>query len=569
MLRSQPILSHTEIQASGGMVIAQNPLAAEAGLNALQEGGNAVDAAVTTAFAMSVLEPFQNGLGGGGLLALRTADGFEGAVDYPFRAPLAATPDMYELEPDLEARGAATMRLSSLYPWPKVKGNANLEGHRSIATPGVVAGLCAALREWGTFDLADAVQPAIGLAETGFTVRPHLSATIVANLRLLARFPATARLLIPNGHPLAPGDRIAFPDVARVLRAVAAGGPDAFYKGEAAQRIAADVTTNGGLLSERDFASYEPAVSRQLMKTRFRGFHVLGCPTQGATVTLLEMLNILENFNLPLLGHGTPDCLHTLIETVKLAAADRFTYLGDAAPHGGPIQGLTSAAYAANRALEVGRVAQTPEPGNPWSHNDRERPATYPAASGAAPDTGTTTLTTADRFGNMVVLTQTNHGFSGVVNPGVGVMMNNGMGWFYPGPGTVNSVVPGGRGLHNMCPLILVDRESTIATLGASGGRRIWTALLQSIVNFVDFGMPLQRAIEAPRIHVETDAVVLDTRFGEEVKIALEARGHRVLQATPGAHAAPFSEPNGIAMDRGTLRSAVYPGVKPTTAIGY
>ncbi len=572
-ISSRPVLAHEPVSASNGMVVAQHPLAAEAGIEVLEKGGNAVDAAVTTAFAVGVTQPLMNGIGGGGVMIVHMADGSGGAVDYGMRAPGAATADMYELD-GREDHGASSRRFSLGFSWPRVRDNANLDGHASIAVPGTLAGLATALAEWGTIDLADALAPAIELAEKGFPVGHHFTLALVAGRKLFARFPGTAPIYLPGGQPMSVGERFVQADHARTLKQIAAGGVDAFYRGEPAQRIADDVSANGGRLSTDDFARYRPDVHRadvhtRMVETVYRGVTVACVPGLNASPTLIEILNILQQFDLARYEYGSADVLHLVIEAVKLAAADRFTYLGDCAPRGGPIDALIDPDYAAGRYASVDLTrAGDVRAGDPWTATGMTLPDGFPAPAGIAPDRGTTTLTTADASGSVVALTQTNHGFSGVVTSGVGVMMNNGMGWFYPAPGTVNSITSYGRGLHNMTPVLLLEDGRLRAAMGSSGGRRIWTAILQSIVNHVDFGMALQDAVEAPRGHVETDDVLIDGRFSQEVRDELARRGHSLVTATPGYDSAPYSEPNGIEMRDGRYWSAVYPVCKPTVALG-
>lgn len=568
MRASRPVLANEPITSSRGMVVAQHPLGARAGLDVLAKGGNAVDAAITTAFAMGVVQPLMNGIGGGGQMIVRLADGVEGTVDYGMRAPLTASEDMYELLDEPEALRTGSLRFSTRYNWPKVRGAANLDGHTSIATPGTVAGLSAALARWGTIELKDAIAPAIKLAEDGFPIGHHMSLALVTGRDKFLGFPGTAPIYYPNGQPLAVGERLVQQDYARTLRLIADGGPDAFYRGEPAQRIADDAQANDAGLSVEDFSAYEAVVRDHVVRTNYRDVEILTTPPPGTGPTLIQILNILSNFDLRLLGYGTHDSLHVIVEAIKLAAVDRFSFLGDCAPDGGPVDVLMDPEYAAKRAAEIGRLAANVEPGDPWAHTGNSRPSNFPKPAGLGPDNGTTHLTVADQWGGAVSLTQTLHGYSGVVTPGVGAMMNNGMGWFYPGAGTVNSVSPGGRGVHNMNPVLMLRDGGLHAALGSSGGRRIWTAVIQTIVHYVDFDMSLQNAVQAPRIHVETDRVLMDGRFGDEVRDGLIRLGHDVKTATPSYDSSPFSEPNGISVDDNTYESAVYPVAKPTVALG-
>ncbi|NQW17307.1 MAG: gamma-glutamyltransferase [Chloroflexi bacterium] len=568
MRASRTVLAAEPAVASGGMVVAQHPLGARAGLEVLARGGNAVDAAVTTAFAMGVVQPLMNGIGGGGQMIIRDPGGNFSSVDYGMVCPQGASEDMYQLSGEREPMGPATMRLSSRYTWPKVKDNANLTGHSSIAVPGTVAGLSGALDRWGTMDLRDALAPAIKLAREGFPIGHHFALSLLAGRKNFLRFEGATPIFYPNGQPLATGERLIQPDYARTLELIATGGPQAFYNGEPAQRIAEDAAAHGAVISLQDFADYEAVIGREIVSTSYRDHDIYGCAGPGAAPTLIEILNILSNFDIRLLGYGSVDSLHIIAEATKLAAVDRFTWLGDAAPEGGPVDALIDPEYAAKRAAEIGRSASSAEPGDPWGHLGKSVDDNHPAPSGLGPDNGTTHLTVVDANRGAVSLTQTLHGYSGVVTPGVGAMMNNGMGWFYPGSGTVNSVTPGGRGVHNMVPVIVEQDGQLKSALGGSGGRRIWTAVLQSIIHMIDYGMTLQEAIQTPRIHVESDAVLVDGRFDTGVIEGLKRNGHEVITATPRYDIAPFSEPNGISVTDVGFESGLSPVAKPTIALG-
>jgi gamma-glutamyltranspeptidase/glutathione hydrolase len=568
MRASRTVLAAEPAVASGGMVVAQHQLGALAGLEVLARGGNAVDAAVTTAFVMGVVQPLMNGIGGGGQMIIRDPGGHFSCVDYGMVAPQGATDDMYKLSGEMEPMGAATMRLSSRYTWPVVEGSANLTGHSSVAVPGTVSGLSGALEKWGTMDLKDALGPAIKLARDGFPIGHHFALSLVAGRRNFLQYEGATPIYYPNGQPLATGERLIQSDYAHTLELIANGGPDAFYKGEPAQRIAEDAAAHGAVLSAQDFADYRAVIDNPVISTSYRDHDISGAAGPGATTTLIEILNILSNFDIRLLGYGTTDTLHIIAEATKLAAVDRFTWLGDTVPDGGPSEALIDPEYASKRAAEIGRSASDVEPGDPWDHLGKSVDPNHPAPAGLGPDDGTTHLTTVDANGGAVSLTQTLHGYSGIVTPGVGAMLNNGMGWFYPGPGTVNSVHPGGRCVHNMVPVIIEQEGKLKAALGASGGRRIWTAVLQSIIHMVDFDMSLQEAIQTPRIHVESDAILADGRFDTSIIEGLRRNGHEVITTTPRYDSAPFSEPNGIAATEDGFESGLSPVAKPTVALG-
>ena len=294
------------------MVVAQHPLGTEIGLGVLQRGGNAVDAAVTTGFAMGVLQPFMNGIGGGGLMTVHMAAGGGGAIDYGMQAPGRATTDEFPLEGGMEGMDTGSSRYSRNFAWPKVKDDMLSSGYKSIAIPGTVAGLSRALDEWGTISLSDALQPAIKIAEEGFAVGAHFTLSLVSGRGLFLRFPATADIFYPGGYPIPVGGKLIQKEHAETLRTLAAGGPDAFYKGEIAEKIAADVQANGGLLEVSDFAQYTPFLHRHGMLGEYRGYEVMGLPGPTSGPTVMEILNILSTFDLVGTNHGDPAALQQI-----------------------------------------------------------------------------------------------------------------------------------------------------------------------------------------------------------------------------------------------------------------
>jgi gamma-glutamyltranspeptidase/glutathione hydrolase len=472
---------------------------------------------------------------------------------------------MYELEDQLDAQGP-----SRRFSWAKVKNNANTEGYTSIAIPGTVAGLTTALEKWGTIDLDQAVAPAIKLAREGFPLSRTTALAMTEKHALLSRFETTASIYLNNGSPLSVGSHFVQPDHADTLERLGRVGASDMYGGETGARIAEDVEANGGYLRLSDLKQYKAIVHEQPLLGTYRGLGISGVTGPCAGPTVFEILNILSNFDLVEMGHGSADFVHTMIEATKLAAADRFSFMGDPAVYGFPIDVLADPEYAASRANQIdSRNATEYLAGDPWVFAGSDRPRGFPTQAGAAPDDGTTSLTTADKHGNMVALTQTNLAFSGVVNPGVGVMMNDAMGWSAPMPGTVNSIAPFARALNNMTPIVLHDDGHAVIAIGGSGGRRIWPAVVQAIVNRVDFGIGLQEALEQPRIHVESDDPVVDPRFGDDVIRELKRRGHKVELPPKEFTLWPFSEPNGITSEKGILKSGINPQTKPTHAAGY
>jgi gamma-glutamyltranspeptidase / glutathione hydrolase len=547
------------------MVVAQHATVAEIGVEVLQRGGNAVDAAITTAFASGVLLPIWNGIGGGGVMTVHLDGGGGGTVDFGMQAPGLAHADMYELEDEQDVQGP-----SRRFSWSKVKNNANTEGYTSIAIPGTVAGLTTALEKWGTIDLDQAVAPAVKLAREGFPLSRTTALAMAEKHALLSRFDATAVVYLNNGSPLAVGSHFVQTEHAETLERLGRVGASDMYGGETGARIAEDVEANGGYLRLSDLEQYSAIVHENPLSGSYRGLGVSGVAGPCAGPTVFEILNILQQFDIAGMGHGSADFLHTMIEAVKLAAVDRFSFMGDPDVYGFPIDVLADVEYAKSRAAEIdSSQASEFAAGDPWSFAGVDRPVGFPSQAGSAPDNGTTSITTADKHGNLVALTQTNLAFSGVINPGVGVMMNDAMGWSAPMPGTVNSIAPFARALNNMTPIVLHENGRAVMAVGGSGGRRIWPAVVQTIVNRVDFGMSLQEAVEQPRIHVESDDPVVDPRFGEAVLADLAGRGHRVAVPPKEFTLWPFSEPNGISSDDGLLKSGINPQTKPTHAAGY
>jgi gamma-glutamyltranspeptidase/glutathione hydrolase len=566
---STPVYAHSELTSQNGMVTAQHPEAARIGARILERGGNAVDAAVATAFATGVLLPLSNGIGGGGLMVIRMPDGSTTSVDFGMVTGENTSPGMFEYEDSLEIPGPDAHRMSSRFAAPAVVNHENISGYKSISTPGTVAGLSAALEKWGTFDLNDAIEPAAMLADDGVPTSYALTLAIFAARELISRFPNTAALLMPNGVPPAPNELFRMPGHARSLRLIAKHGPSVFYKGELAQATVDEIQKNGGVLTMDDFASYEAFVYEHTLDGSYRGLTLSGVPGANACSLTIEALQIVQEFELGSLDWNSPAHLHLLIEAFKLATVDRYTYLGDPALTDSPINALVHPGFAKKRAQEIS-LTQSGQPtaGNPWPFTDSPKPEGFLPPAGMPFDSGTTHLTVVDRNRIAVSLTQSNVGFSGVAIGELGVVMNNAMRWPETLPGTINSIYPRGRSVHNMSPLVIQQNGQLWGAIGSSGGRRIATALAQSLINVIDFGMSMQEGIQAPRVHVETDDVLIDGRLGKSHRAALESLGHQVHVATPNYVNAQFSTPNGIRDTGDGLISGVYPVNKQGSAAG-
>ena len=526
-MTSQPTITRVvkeEARAPSAMVATKDREATRAGLRMLAQGGNAIDAAVASCFAIGVIEPASSGIGGGGYLVYQVGDK-GGVIGFPMKGPLSAKPDMYELTGE-----AAT----GSFGWPGVVNDENIEGFRSIATPGAVAGLCEAHRRFGKLPLSEVVAPAVSLARDGFIPNLFGLNQIGGTAGMIARYDELRRVLWPGGNmPMGDVvDRAVFkqPELADVLEAIGKGGPQAFYKGDIAKAITSDIQDNGGILSEEDMASYEPLIWEGGLEFKYRGHTVRVPPFACAGITSTMTLKLLDGFDLSSMSHNSADMLHAYISCARLAYADRFQYLADPAFADVPWNGLVSDEYTELRRGSIGdRMNGSVEAGNPWVQEGREPTSVLPA-SRPAEDKGTTHLVVTDSEGNGVSITNTiMSGFgSGIIPRGTGVIMNNGMMWFDPVPGRINSIAPGRLPLNNMTPALVMDRNGVRMAVGASGGRRITNCVTQQIVKVIDYDMGPQEAIDSPRVDCSTPYTSIDPRLDTDVVAELKARGHDI-----------------------------------------
>lgn len=558
-------LHKSETKATNGIVVAKHPLAAQAGLEVLKRGGNAIDAAVTTALALGVVEPAMSGLGGGGYLVYyqaRTGKVF--VVNYAMRASLAARPDFYDLD-----EGTTV----NLFAWRRVKNDANISGATSVAVPGTVAGLGLAMQKFGSGEIswAEAFVPAIKLAEQGFPIDWYTLLRFSSEMNLLRRFPDTAAVMLPDGIPPLlegrPGaSPLCQPALAATMRRLAAEGPDYFYKGEMARWLAEYVTAQGGLLSETDLNRYQATVDEPLNfgYGPYQLFTPNG-PTAGPT--LAEHLQILEQLQAG--GDlADPETWHRRIEAARLAWADRFEYLADPEAVPVPLAELTSQAYATERAT----IVQPNGPAMPYPALPGQPRSMSAAAYGLKAGESTTHLTVVDAERNMVTLTQTLLSLfgSGVLEPKSGVLLNNGMMWFDPEPGRPNSMGPGRRPLTNMSPtLVLKDRKPVLA-IGASGGRRIPNAIAQVFLGVAHSTSGIQPLIDAPRFEAgQPDFVEIEHRAGTTVTDELTRRGHRLMLTEENPMSAAYASPNAIRVEEDGTLSGGSERWNPGRAEGY
>jgi gamma-glutamyltranspeptidase/glutathione hydrolase len=556
-------VTRLEARGRGGMVAAKTPLAARAGAGILRQGGNAVDAAVTTAFTAGVVEPWMNGIGGGGYMVVQAPDEAPQVVAYPMRSPMGARPEMFPLTGDASDE--------ALFGWPAVVDDANVWGYRSVAVPGTVAGLALALERWGTISLAEALAPAIRWAEEGFPVFWHTTLMIANDLATLKRVPATAAIFLDgDGNPPVTAEqrrphRLRQADLAQTLRAIAGDGPRVIYDGPIGQAIADDLAANGAPFTREDFAGYQASIEPALSTTYGEAeVHTIGGGTGGTT--LVESLNLLAQFDLRHLGYHTPLALHRMTQGFRVAFADRFAWLADATQVELPVALLTSQEYAQERAAHLLEDRFAPIPaataertgirhGLRTSIPDYVPSAVHP---GQMADGSTTHLSVMDRDGMAVSCTQTLLSLWGsrVTVPGTGVLLNNGMMWFDPEPGRPNSVAGGKTPLSNMAPVVLARDGRPFVSLGASGGRRILNCNAQLIMNFTDWRLAAQPAISAPRIDCSTPELLLSWRFPAETIRALRRMGHRVETLDERLFTGGFASPTAI---RRTL-DGVYDG---------
>jgi gamma-glutamyltranspeptidase/glutathione hydrolase len=539
MIRSTLSVTKKTPVMSRGMVVAEHPRGAEVGAGILERGGNAVDAAVAAAFAMTVVEPFMSTIAGSGTMLVHLAKrGETVCLDFNAVAPRAAHETMYKVVGGVS---------DALFPWPRVEGEANVFGHRSVAVPGSMAGLALAVERYGTMTLADVMAPAIEIAKTGIVHDWYLALKHASHLEELSAFPESARTYLRNARSIfrppsmQPGDVVRYPDLAKSLALIAREGPDVFYRGALAQALVDEMAAHGGLITKGDLAAYEVRVGPPLVG-RYRDLDLALAPGATGGTTALEMLNILGEFPAAKVGWNTVDGLHLRAMASKRAFQDRFEHLGDAALVKAPWDRLVSREHARAVAAEIRRLKVVPRRRGP----------------GAGVDC-TTHVGAVDRDRNMVSLTNTAVSLWGsrVVAKGTGILLNNGMIWFDPEPGKANSVASGKRALVNMVPALGFRRGRPYLTVGAPGGRAIVSAIPQVIANVVDGRGSLQAAVEAPRVHSEGGDVLVSTRVGEAALTALARRGHAVVPKEESYSTLNFARPVGIRVTPKGLEAGV------------
>ncbi|MGL3212080.1 gamma-glutamyltransferase [Bradyrhizobium sp. BR 1433] len=538
------------IHAEHGMVVAQEKLAAQVGAEILRQGGNAVDAAVATGFAMAVTYPRAGNIGGGGFMVIHLAGRNEDvAIDYRETAPQAATRDMF-----LNADG-------------KPDSDKSRNSALAIGVPGTVAGLALALEKYGSdkFTLAQILKPAIDLARDGFIVTDDTSDTLNDMYRRMSRWPNSAKTFShADGTPLREGDRLIQGDLAGVLSDIAEQGPRGFYQGAVAEKLVNGIKNAGGIFTLEDLKSYQPVI-RTPIRGSYRGYDIVSMPQPSSGgVVLLEILNILEGFPMSDMKQGSSTSLHVMIEAMKRAYADRARYLGDPAFVDAPTQLLIDKDYAAKQRATIDLARATP-----WTD---VRNAKQPHEGD-----NTTHYSVVDAGGNAVSNTYTlNFPYGvGLVADGTGVLLNNELDDFTAAPGASNAFGlvgfeanlpgPGKRPLSSMSPTIVLKDGKPVLVTGSPGGSRIISAVTQIIVDVIDYRMDIAAAVAAPRMHHQwlPDEVRIERGFPDAVLGDLRARGHKLVEPLG------YSSANSILVTTNGLLGAPDPRTRGSEAAGY
>ena len=501
--------------SSRAMIVAAQPEAAEAGARVLQRGGNAVDAAMAAALVQGVVDPQMCGIAGFGSCQIyMPGKGIHTTIDFHGKTPLAATPDMWLDLLEGETRDGFGFVL---------KGKVNDLGYNAVTTPGSLMAYHEAAGEFGTMDWADICAPAIAQAKAGFRVRPHVHFWWThgadfgrAEVADRLRFSKTGAQIYfrPDGSIKKIGDHVANPDLASSLERIARHGADIFYTGEMAEEIAADFKAHGGLMSLEDLKSYR-TTRHDPLKGSYRGFDIATNHPPGGGIMLVEMLNILEHFDLAAMGHNTTGYIRTVCEAMKAATSDKDRFVGDPAFYDVPVDRLTSKAHAAEIAtrikagerISVERLDLPPEPKD------------------------TTHVAVVDRHGNCVTMTHSLGMPSGVISDGLGFMYNGCMAVFDPRPGRAGSIAPGKSRFSSVVPTIAFKQGKPHVVLGAPGGTQIVMGVMQALLNVLDFGMDMQNAVSAPRFSSTSNAIDITNRIPGYVVEPLEREGYEVIRS--------------------------------------
>lgn len=488
-----------------GMVVAAHPLAVQAGLEKLKKGGNAVDAAIATAFALNAAEPFASGIGGGGFMLIFLAEEKRVTViNYREKAPTNAYPSMFLDKGKVKDE------------WRRMYG-------RAVAVPGALAGWSYALKKYGTLKLAEAMDRSIQIAEQGFSVSETFSQINKDEYEKILLNSGESSPYLFEGLPYEPGDLFQNPDLAKTFRRIAAHGWQDFYNGDIAQRIVEAVQNKGGLMTKEDLSSYSP-IEQFPLKGTYKDYSLYSIPPPGAGgLHTIQLLNIIEHWPVHSWGFDSPEYIHHMSEAFRFVFADKARYLGDPDFVSVPIQQLISKGYASQIASKIS------------PHHLQESYPPGPIDKNLVNKQNTTHLNVVDEWGNIVSLTQSINDFfgSGLVPSGTGFLLNNHMADFSSLPDSINAPRPHRRPVSNMAPLILFHKENPFLILGSPGGTRIFPSLTQIIINIIEFGMSLDEAIEAPRFFSystlgKARSLFVEARIPPKTIRSLEEIGHTV-----------------------------------------
>ena len=522
--------SRPVVMGRNGMVSSGHPLASQAGTAILQKGGNAVDAAIATAAALNVVEPLMSGVGGDGfIMVYQAATGRLEVCNGTGAAPYAATRERF---------------LPQGIP---------LNGILSVSVPGLVHAWLATHEKYGTLSLAEIFAPAIDLADNGFPVS-HVVARSIASNSLLCQFPTSRAVFTRDGVPLAPGQMLYQQDLARTFQAIVDGGRDAFYQGEIAEAMVKFSQDQGGLLSLKDLADCRSRWQEPI-STDYRGHTVYEAPPNSSGHVLLQELNMVEQFDLKSLGCNTAESIHVMVEAKKLAFMDREAFVADPEYIDVPTSGLVSKEYSKERArlIDPERAAGQVQPGDPWRHQGTARAGGLASAQAPAgvPEEDTTCFAVVDRWGNAVCQLQSiQSGWgSSLIAGDTGILLNNRMTYWHLEPDHVDCLLPGKRVRHTMNPVMVFDGASNgnssgpdklTLVCGTPGADTQVQTNMQVITHLIDFGMTVAEAVEAPRWrnahsptesnipHVCDNLLHMESRFGTDIRQALESRGHQL-----------------------------------------
>ncbi|RXT09105.1 gamma-glutamyltransferase [Ammoniphilus sp. CFH 90114] len=505
--------------ATEGIVAVAHPLAAEAGMKMLEKGGNAVDAAAAIQLSLNVVEPMMSGIGGGGFLMVYLKDENKIKIlDSREMAPKNVTPELF-----LDENGKPT-------PW--------FERHTSgkaVGVPGTLKGVETALEKYGTMKLSEVIEPAIEQAEKGITVNWSMAQYIDENVDKLKQYETAANVYIPNGVTKKEGDFLVQPELAKTLKLIQEKGTDVFYKGEIGEALVAEVQKRGGTMTMEDLNNYV-VKEREPVIGDYRGYQVASMsPPSSGGLTVLQILQLMEGYDVKKMGVNSADYLHRLIESMHLAYADRAAYMADEDFYPVPKKGLINKTYIDQRRELINPAQANPDvkEGDPWAFEDKGKPA-FATIKEENPTGQTTHFSVMDKWGNLVSYTTTIEAVfgSGIMVPGYGLMLNNEMTDFDATPGGVNQVEPGKRPRSSMTPTLVLKDGQPFMAVGSPGGPTIITSVAQTIMNVIDHDLPIQEAILTPRIYSSNYPTVRwESGISQDVILELLAKGHQFEEA--------------------------------------